>query len=102
MAQFLQMLYSRSLLSVQRRVLQGNGDLRGTPIGTYPTTDGWIAMVSVGEVVFERMVELIGREELARRYEDSRSRAEHREEIDPNRTPLDTLKVIVDTLHAKG
>ncbi len=28
--------------------------------------------------------------------------SEHREEIDPNRTPLDTLKVIVDTLHRKG
>lgn len=28
--------------------------------------------------------------------------SERREEIDPNRTPLDTLKVIVDTLHRKG
>lgn len=60
----------------------GNGDPRGTPIGTYPTQDGWIAMVSVGEAVFERMAELIGRTDLAQRYKDSRSRADHRAEID--------------------
>ena len=60
----------------------GNGDPRGTPIGTYPTLDGWIALVSVGEAVFERMAELLGRAELAERYKDPRTRADHREEID--------------------
>ncbi len=60
----------------------GNGDPRGTPIGTFPTSDGWIAMVSVSEAVFDRMAELVGRADLAQRYKDSRTRADHREEIE--------------------
>lgn len=60
----------------------GNGDPRGTPIGTYPTSDGWVAVVSTGEAVFERMGELIGRTDLAERYKDLPTRAQHREEVD--------------------
>ncbi len=40
--------------------------------------------------------------ELFRLLNDTPMAGERREEIDPDRTPLDTLKVIVDTLHAKG
>ncbi len=87
----------------------GNGDPRGTPIGTYPTTDGWIAVVSVGEAVFERMVELIGCEELAQRYKDSSSRAEHAEEIDAavsawtrERSTEDAVKALTEIGMAVG
>ncbi|NQZ96634.1 MAG: CoA transferase [Myxococcales bacterium] len=60
----------------------GNGDPRGSPIGTYPTSDGWIALVTVGEAVWQRMGELIGRPDLLERADDAVRRAELSREID--------------------
>jgi len=60
----------------------GNGDARSAPIGTYPTLDGWIAMVCVGDKPWETIATLIGREEMAERGPKTHQRAEHRDEID--------------------
>jgi len=60
----------------------GNGDPRGSPIGTYPTSDGWVAMVCVGDKPWQRIAALIGREEMIARWTRAHERAAHRNEID--------------------
>ena len=60
----------------------GNGDPRGSPIGTYPTTDGWVAMVCVGDKPWKQIAELMGRGDMIERWPRAHQRNEHREEID--------------------
>jgi formyl-CoA transferase len=60
----------------------GNGDPRGSPIGTYPTLDGWVAVVCVGDKPWERVAELMGREDMIERWPTAGQRREHSEEID--------------------
>jgi formyl-CoA transferase len=64
----------------------GNGDPRGSPIGTYRTSDGWIAVVCVGDEPWHRITELLGRRELLERWPTNRIRAEHRDEVDHTMT----------------
>ena len=60
----------------------GNGDPRGSPIGTYQTSDGWVAMVCVGDKPWERIAGLMGRGDMIERWPRAHQRSEHREEID--------------------
>ncbi|MBW1885168.1 MAG: CoA transferase, partial [Deltaproteobacteria bacterium] len=52
----------------------GNGDRRGSPIGTYPTSDGWVAVVCVGEKAWERVAALMGREDMIERWPRAQQR----------------------------
>ncbi len=60
----------------------GNGDPRGSPIGTYPTSDGWVAMVCVGDKPWQQIAHLMGREDMITRWPRTHQRSENREEID--------------------
>lgn len=60
----------------------GNGDPRGSPIGTYPTKDGWVAIVCVGDKPWVAMAEMIGGDELVGRWSDRRERAAQRADVD--------------------
>ncbi|MCH2170202.1 CoA transferase [Myxococcota bacterium] len=60
----------------------GNSDPRGSPIGTFETTDGWVAVVSVGDAQWQRMIELIDRLDLMEFATDPRGRGDYRETID--------------------
>jgi crotonobetainyl-CoA:carnitine CoA-transferase CaiB-like acyl-CoA transferase len=79
------LLWDEPLDDFERRELPervGNGDPRGAPIGTYPTTDGWVAMVCVGDKPWEGIASLIGREDMTARWPRAHQRAAPREEID--------------------
>ncbi|MBW2424986.1 MAG: CoA transferase [Deltaproteobacteria bacterium] len=83
----------------------GNGDPRGGPIGTYRTSDGWIAMVCVGDKPWEKIASLIGREDMIERWPRMHERGEHREEIDAAVdawTSRQTTREAVDRLTAIG
>ncbi len=60
----------------------GNGDPRNSPIGTYRSSDGWVAVVCVGDEPWRQISELLGRSELFERWPTMRIRAEHRDEVD--------------------
>ncbi len=52
----------------------GNTDPRGAPIGTFQTTDGWIAMVMTAETQWTQLCELMERPDLLTRWKDRRER----------------------------
>lgn len=83
----------------------GNGDPRGTPLGTFPTSDGWIALVTVGDKPWQGLTRLIGREDLQERHPTQRDRVDHRDEIDRAVTEWTlgrTMQEAVDQLTTVG
>lgn len=59
----------------------GNGDPRGAPVGTYPTCDGWVAVVMTSNEQWRALVETMGAPELAQQYPGFAERAANRDAI---------------------
>ena len=61
-----------------------HGGLAEAPYNVYPTSDGWIAIICVGEVHWRSMTEAMGRPELAQdpRFTTLKSRVAHMDAID--------------------
>lgn len=60
----------------------GNTDLRGAPVNVYPTADGWVCVMNLGQRHFEALCGELGRPGLAERYPDLPSRVAAATEID--------------------
>jgi crotonobetainyl-CoA:carnitine CoA-transferase CaiB-like acyl-CoA transferase len=63
----------------------GKGEPIGSPVGTFPTTDGHICVNARRDPHFQALCRLLGREELIDdpRYADARARVANREELLP-------------------
>jgi crotonobetainyl-CoA:carnitine CoA-transferase CaiB-like acyl-CoA transferase len=76
-------LAEREVIGVLR-AQQGNASFYAAPANTYRTRDGWITVQVIGNDMFRRWAELIGRPELAQdpRLKDDIARADARDLID--------------------
>jgi CoA:oxalate CoA-transferase len=61
-----------------------HGGLAEAPYNVYPTRDGYIAIICVGEMHWTSLLKVIGREDLGDdpRFQDLKGRVEHLDEID--------------------
>jgi crotonobetainyl-CoA:carnitine CoA-transferase CaiB-like acyl-CoA transferase len=59
----------------------GNGDPRGSPLGVFRTTDGWIALVVTNDEQWRQIAELMGLDELYARCPTHGDRASQRDEV---------------------
>lgn len=81
---FMQPLLAERQVTGILRAQQGNASFYAAPANTYRTRDGWITVQVIGNDMFRRWAELIGKPELARdpRFKDDISRADARDLID--------------------
>jgi formyl-CoA transferase len=61
-----------------------HGGMAEAPYNVYPTTDGWVAIICVGEVHWQKLVNIMGRRELLEdpRFVDLRSRVANIDAVD--------------------
>ncbi len=70
--------------TVPARTGNRHGGMAEAPYNVYPTIDGYIAIICVGESHFQSLLKAMNREDLQKdpRYADLKSRVEHMDEID--------------------
>jgi CoA:oxalate CoA-transferase len=59
-----------------------HGGLAESPYNVYPTTDGYIAIICIGEAHWKSLVKVMGRDDLVARFPSLASRVAHMDEID--------------------
>lgn len=77
-------LYHGSGGTAPARTGNRHGGLAEAPYNVYPTRDGYIAIICVGEAHWKSLLKVMGREDLQHdpRYADLKSRVAHMDEID--------------------
>jgi CoA:oxalate CoA-transferase len=77
-------LYYGSGGAVPPRTGNRHGGLAEAPYNVYPTRDGFIAIICVGEMHWTSLIKVMGREDLGAdpRFQDLKGRVEHIDEID--------------------
>lgn len=77
-------LYHGSGGTAPARTGNRHGGLAEAPYNVYPTRDGYVAIICVGETHWKSLLKVMGREDLQHdpRYVDLRSRVAHMDEID--------------------
>jgi crotonobetainyl-CoA:carnitine CoA-transferase CaiB-like acyl-CoA transferase len=59
----------------------GNAHAQIVPYGAFPAEDGWLVLAVGNDEQFQRLCQVLGLPELARRFPQNRERVAHREEV---------------------
>ena len=60
----------------------GNAHAQIVPYGAFPAEDGWLILAVGNDEQFQRLCQVLGLPELARRFPQNRERVAHREEVE--------------------